>query len=146
MSSRACSRDITPTLWLRCGMVRGYQVTGAKGSSYQFLRKAHCLTVITGGVSLFYPYQVRSSVRLFWNVFLWRSMKYCDWSKPVLEKAEAAQNTSSPWETSLNSVMNGREDCTSILSISKRLLIAFTGRAYGVSSGRMAYLRTLSEW
>ena len=49
---------------LRWGMVRGYQVTGAKGSSYQFLRKAHCLTVIIGGVSLFYPYLVKSSLRL----------------------------------------------------------------------------------
>ena len=37
-------------------------MTGAKGSSYQFLRKAHCLmTVIMGGVSLFYPYLVQSS-------------------------------------------------------------------------------------
>ena len=49
---------------LRCGIVRVYQVTGTKGSSYQFLRKAHCLTVIIGGVSLFYPYLVKSSLRL----------------------------------------------------------------------------------
>ena len=36
-------------------------------------------------------------------------MKCCERKKLVLEKAEAAQNTSFPRETSLSSVMNGRE-------------------------------------